>query len=533
MTTDSTIIADVKEAFIGISHATNGSHEGLLFKPEDIVLRNSGGSLTVKKNGDEGEVILSSLKSKLEIKDDSVVISTDPENNKSAKMTVSPEKVGFENKYVTTGDGAVSATGSLFLDKGVLKFASNDNSLGFIANEKGVAFGEDINSSGSIDSDNGISNKLINLKSDGTSDGRKVAISRKGIIEIAAPTSEADGFIRARRLVSDVEYPGKDNDIFVGKTAAGGDVQNRYDYYQVNPAYTSVMNDIKLATRGGARLSDILPDFINKGIYVVDNTYKDEKIGNAWPNITATGKPPVLDATYDCGADNSCIASPWMGFIPSPQCPKNYAKVVTLSPFRWRMSEVFSVWIPEDFSGNYKEALSTKFWSFFTQERNPRNAEFVLSDGYSEEHSHFVVRGNPTTFQTNTFLNTSMEPKYRSPGSGEEAESADTLVGWHALMGFLYNRYDYEDVLTELLGRAPKADGSEEFFWNVFPVYAQDMAAIANVYCAFDHSDTGPSWNNAVVDKYDQINNYRDKYQKSSSWSEAVNDPTLGYDDAW
>ena len=39
-----------------------------------------------------------------------------------------------------------------------------------------------------------------------------------------------------------------------------------YTVYQIDPAYTSVMNDIKLTSRGGARLSDILPTYINKGI---------------------------------------------------------------------------------------------------------------------------------------------------------------------------------------------------------------------------------------------------------------------------
>lgn len=39
------------------------------------------------------------------------------------------------------------------------------------------------------------------------------------------------------------------------------------------------MHDIKLTTRGGARLSDVLPDFINKGIYVVNNTILESAVG--------------------------------------------------------------------------------------------------------------------------------------------------------------------------------------------------------------------------------------------------------------
>ena len=65
-------------------------------------------------------------------------------------------------------------------------------------------------------------------------------------------------------------------DWFDGYDYKGNTPDNEFDYYQVNPAYPSVIHDIKLTTRGGARLSDILPDFINKGIYVLDNTYKEE-----------------------------------------------------------------------------------------------------------------------------------------------------------------------------------------------------------------------------------------------------------------
>ena len=46
-----------------------------------------------------------------------------------------------------------------------------------------------------------------------------------------------------------------------------------YSRYEVDPAFVSVMNDIKLTSRGGAHLADILPNYINKGIYVLSNTY--------------------------------------------------------------------------------------------------------------------------------------------------------------------------------------------------------------------------------------------------------------------
>lgn len=45
-----------------------------------------------------------------------------------------------------------------------------------------------------------------------------------------------------------------------------------YTVYQLDPAYTSVMNDIKLTSRGGARLSEILPNYITKDIVSISGS---------------------------------------------------------------------------------------------------------------------------------------------------------------------------------------------------------------------------------------------------------------------
>ena len=51
----------------------------------------------------------------------------------------------------------------------------------------------------------------------------------------------------------------------------GGDTE--YDHFRVDPSYMSVMNDIKITSRGGARLSEALPNYILKGIYELFNSY--------------------------------------------------------------------------------------------------------------------------------------------------------------------------------------------------------------------------------------------------------------------
>ena len=440
-------------------------------------------------------------------------------------------------------------------------------------------------------------------------DSQKVIISRKGYIELAAPKDTDPnggtkaGFIRARRLVSDVPYYG--NEDFHGNASTEG----RYDYYQVNPAYTSVMNDIKLASRGGARLSDILSDYVIKGIYVADNTYnagyhkgayigyesdgvtliKDGDIdaeGLVWDMIPITNGSPedgVIQSSDAEGATNcaeegpgkckiysctraDCVASPWMGFVPRPQCPKNYLGVITNNPIRWRMSEVYHLtdkakeWlnVPEDTTPeNYNKIISdldedndssspdspTRFSNYFKKHTNPRKAIFSIPennepDATSNKHTHETPTP-PVTFQTNTWLNSSVSPHYSNDGS-------DVVDGWHILMGFLYRPTDYSALLDDMgyTGADP-----DSLHWNIFPVYANEMASIVTTYCAFAPTFTN-NWDadnpNSPVLNYNQLNanTYRDPNSfdrnpvnvntgKGTGWEAQVNDPSLPYNDAW
>lgn len=375
----------------------------------------------------------------------------------------------------------------------------------------------------------------------------KVAIGRQGIVEVAAPTKADNkgGYFKGRRLVSDKKY--EEGGAFSGYTYSGGDVSKKYDYYQVNPAYTSVMNDIKLATRGGARLSDILPDYINKGIYVVDNTYQNSVI-TEWEGKWLGSPKECKNGT---AIDNTCIASPWMGYVPAPQCPKNYAKVITLNPIRWRMSEVYTIFDTEHWpavgsTAAYRTLIGgDDFKKYFIQPTDPRHAEFKLAEGGGEAHTHTPQEGRPLTFQTNTWLNTTISPLYgascRSSGTCTTSGDSKDFVGWHAIMGFIYRPTQYNTLLKEL--GANNVDANTNVYWNIFPVYAGDMAAVANVYCYFERntSDTGTSWQwgdststyKSPVYHYDQLNDYKHGFAKDADWNEAVNDPDLGYNDAW
>ena len=145
----------------------------------------------------------------------------------------------------------------------------------------------------------------------------------------------------------------------------GGDTS--MNKFRVNPAFTSVMNDIKITSRGGARLSEALPNYILKGIYDLNNTYargpwpcssscgsdasgssacctyklpkkSDEGFDFMLSNNIPTAGGNVTDGTdnytvnlysdnyVECGTTgtgasetyNACLAHPFLGVVPAP-----------------------------------------------------------------------------------------------------------------------------------------------------------------------------------------------------------------------
>ena len=167
---------------------------------------------------------------------------------------------------------------------------------------------------------------------------------RKGMIDIVGEGNknasktylahEGAGIVRAGRFVANnVDSNGHAYKVPTKLTPNEYNLYNggsttRYDTYMVNPAYTSVMNDIKLTSRGGARLSDILPDFINKGIYVANNTNTNFPNFNGWGSIS-----------YSTQTDPNGEVTPYLGGVPAPQCPPGYGRVITVAPTGFKMAQ--------------------------------------------------------------------------------------------------------------------------------------------------------------------------------------------------
>lgn len=315
----------------------------------------------------------------------------------------------------------------------------------------------------------------------------------------------------------------------------GEKVENRYDTYMVNPAYTSVMHDIKLTTRGGARLSDILPDFINKGIYVVNNTYLEKTgddlyfYGKSWSKANKGYTSSTDDLTLGSA---SAWASPYLGSVPAPQCPPGYGRVITLTPSVFEMGQVgnlykgkrtddadgkntYYVLNSKASKGQIEAALTPAQYERTTvspstssgaqvsleNDANPTlggsytvksmdnisTSKYVLSHVVKEDDDHNEIQPlAPVTFQQSTHLKSLTIPLATDDGYTQ---------GWATIMGFIYPESLYKEFLTAALEKQPvrKEVGGKETdtknYWNVFPVKRQSLQGYATVYCYFDRTN--------------------------------------------
>lgn len=355
---------------------------------------------------------------------------------------------------------------------------------------------------------------------------------------------------------------------------------NRYDTYMVNPAYTSVMNDIKLTTRGGARLSDILPDFINKGIYVVNNTVK-ESVASKWDTVTDYDTAKGYDTeSGDVGDDSvdmsvsSNWASPFMGVVPAPQCPPGYMRVITLTPASFEVGQAGLLrksgsryFITPDTPSDTQADEATK---------NPPRFENVSVYGNVDvNNGKETVHISPGSGSKGSLTTTSYVLNYTSPSTSTDKNSATkpnaplmfqqstrlkSMVipltkpltkggsytqGWSAVTGFLYPYSMYSAFLEKESEKEADSSKSKKnaLYWNVFPVIRGTMRSYATVYCYFNRTNMEIDKKKPFIDGYEKfIDNYSymkdmtgvpSDYKKSPSNHNRVNDPALKYDEVW
>ncbi|MDD4556296.1 MAG: hypothetical protein PHE89_03080 [Alphaproteobacteria bacterium] len=374
--------------------------------------------------------------------------------------------------------------------------------------------------------------------------GKGAVYVRKGVIELSSNNtanitkpSFADGSSDIGYIKGDmfVAQKAMDSNAFLDFNEYYGSgtvtAAEKYNMYMLNPAYTSVMHDIKLTSRGGARLSDILPDFINRGIYVVDSSYREDAInaGNIWTcsgsSCTGVASPLGYGSSLPATAALGEFASAWLGVVPAPKCPPGYQKVITVMPLGFSMAQTGMVW------NQLRDGFYTASDAF-------EQINFLDQNPYHTADPTFEPV--PYYFQKSTNLRTRVY----------EHGADKNFKGWSVMMGFIYpyNLYKYNgtkksngvDEEPSIYYETFKGDvvhnEGNKYMWNLYPVLAGEMEAYATVYCYFTRDEFG---NNALVDKnYDQLKSYQNgnlsvTEKNNSIYTDRLNDPNLKYKDPW
>lgn len=386
---------------------------------------------------------------------------------------------------------------------------------------------------------------------------------RKGYVEVHGENVALDrtqlnafegkGIIAASRLVANNIPTNGPNGQFT-ELVSSPEGSHRYDTYMVNPAYTSVMHDIKLTTRGGARLSDVLPDFINKGIYVVNNTILESAVGGL-DSINTYGKAKDLMDDHSKETDVNlgsadAWASPFLGAVPAPQCPPGYGRVITLTPAGFQMAQAGSLHTSNAaHDSKYYVAPYTPSTEQAKPDSEPtydlvdiksttgdtngsvtgQTAKYVLTASSSATESSQLV--TPLVFQQSTWLKSMVTP----------LKSGEYVQGWAAIMGFLYPGAQYQGFIDNTSKTVLK-DDKKDVYWNLFPVARGTLEGYATVYCYFDRTNTVTrdfmSGYGNYVDTYDYMQTMTGlptDYKKKSGpgYKERLNDPNMNYDDMW
>lgn len=445
---------------------------------------------------------------------------------------------------------------------------------------------------------------------DGTYYAPGTVYVRKGMVEVLpdipsitkTAALEGKGVVAAGRFVANNldrnGYVIKVPEFFTGSdyTDYNGASSNRYDTYMVNPAYTSVMHDIKLTTRGGARLSDILPDFINKGIYITSNTYRDDikkmsfKFDSSSNKVVPAGTDDTatpLSGSIVLGNSDSW-ASPYLGFVPAPQCPPGYNRVITMAPQSFMMAQAGQMQrgsnprlgtdgayyvrnqVPDSTAFDHYTDTVTQNGAYvqqaFVKPFVSENTDVTINgttysgaaktlgtelSGISDQNSaqtatyflaSFGDKTVPLTIQQSTWLKTNVIPV---DNSGTSYSIGDTnsgyTIGWAALMGFVYDAATYQTVMDELSGNILYNEGNNNVYWNVFPVRRNTLEAYATTYCYFDRN--GIMWNEfrnggyeEYIDHYNALTdygNYTKEKNLDNEYKKRLNDPALIYNEVW
>lgn len=293
--------------------------------------------------------------------------------------------------------------------------------------------------------------------------------------------------------------------------------RSKYNKFRVDPAFISVMNDIKVTSRGGARLSEALPNYILKGIYEMTNSYgagswpcvageevagsctwhvpkftKDDlflssdspefscdAFGNTHPirngggTCSETGGYVTFSLyanTYtECPEDMNCWAHPYMGTVPAPG-----RKVTEKSKTGQNGTEKENVLAAQDEGvcpDGYQAVMTLTPTAFDVGRVSYINPNYDITSAkvaYNAGWQNFKNESNRRAagiMQAATRIGTAISEDIEVNTSA----NTRTLRGWKIAMGTV----------------TPYGSGGG-YIWNAGGVSVNSMGAVAHTYCYFN-----------------------------------------------
>lgn len=318
------------------------------------------------------------------------------------------------------------------------------------------------------------------------------------------------GTVRAARFVANnvdvegnmVKYtsPIKTEEINLYSTGSTTTTVTPYDTYMVNPAYTSVMKDIKLTSRLGARLSDVLPDFITKSIYLAQNT-NDENILTDVSSFTLVNGSNDRVCVSGVTGDNSnncdtqktstiLYASPFLGTVPAPQCPPGYGRAITISPYEFQMGQagVLETASSSTLSSGYEvseyDMLRIKDRENATTSGQTLKSELKAEESaYQAEVMHNIAQGKPRVSRLRALVqgDSTAEGQNENPMIMKMGSLSgyNSQMGWTGTHGmnyyFNFNNNEPNENKGDLDNRVPLQGGlSDEARAVLEPLYGNN-----------------------------------------------------------
>ncbi len=289
----------------------------------------------------------------------------------------------------------------------------------------------------------------------------------------------------------------------------GGDTQ--YAHFRVDPSYMSVMNDIKITSRGGARLSEALPNYILKGIYELTNSYGSGPwpCGNGNCDFTmpyyslndlglksggwefncgangATSHPIVAgggsctsSSTYvkfsyykaaykECSDGSFCWAHPYMGAVPAPGRAVSNEGAVISSGFS-SSTKGLAAYDEGPCPDGYQAVMTLTPTVFelgkvnmISPDKRPYNATVTYNPGW-QNYANSDIANVTGLVQPATKLGLIVQP----------ITSGSSVYGWKIAMGTV------TPVSSDI--------NTEGYIWNAGGITANSWSAIAHTYCYFN-----------------------------------------------